>query len=114
MLDKLKGTMSLLAVLLLASTSLVSAQLSTGPDLYGAVGMGSYGSGVPPQSYLKLTGRCVRAGDKPVPSPPLLLRWRCDRFARRDAEIWVLCTSSLGVRWGLAACPAQVPLAEGH
>ena len=104
--------MSLLAVLLLASTSLVSAQLSSGPDLYGTTG--SYGSGVPSQSYLKLTGRCVRAEDKPVPSPPLQLLWRCDRFARRDAELWVRCSSSLGVRWGLAACPAQVPLAEGH
>jgi hypothetical protein len=52
--------MSPLTVLtsLIACASLVSAQTFSGTtDLYGAVAVGSYGTGVPPQSYIKLTGR---------------------------------------------------------
>ena len=51
------------AAILAALLFVVNAQYSgtfnagTGPDFYGTTG--TYGSGVPAQSYIKLTGRCV-------------------------------------------------------
>jgi hypothetical protein len=52
---------TLLALLLTAvnaqPTATYAYSQSTGPDFYGAAG--SYGSGVPAQSYIKLTGRCA-------------------------------------------------------
>jgi len=49
---------TLLALLLTAvSSQSYTYSQTSGPDFYGAAG--SYGSGVPAQSYIKLTGRCA-------------------------------------------------------
>jgi hypothetical protein len=54
---------TLLALLLTAvnaqPTTTYAYSQTTGPDFYGTVAAGSYGSGVPAQSYIKLTGRCA-------------------------------------------------------
>ena len=80
---------ALLAVLLAYAAATYTGTFSStvGPDFYNPTS--AYGSGVPAQSYIKLTGRCVCA-----------MRTICLRGAAGRSSVWVgapLC-------WALHPC----------